>query len=52
MNYDDLSKICNISGGLVCEKVGVVTINKEELNFKPGYGQNDTIVSRQAFAKK
>ena len=31
MNYDDLSKICNISGGLVCEKVGVVTINKEEL---------------------
>ena len=31
MNYDDLSKICNIAGGLVCEKVGVVTINKEEL---------------------
>ncbi len=31
MNYDDLSKICNISGGLVCEKVGVVTINKKEL---------------------
>ena len=31
MNNDDLSKICNISGGLVCEKVGVVTINKEEL---------------------
>ena len=31
MDYDDLSKICNISGGLVCEKVGVVTINKKEL---------------------
>ena len=31
MNNDNLSKICNISGGLVCEKVGVVTINKEEL---------------------
>jgi len=31
MNCDNLSKICNISGGLVCEKVGVVTINKKEL---------------------
>ncbi len=31
MNIDDLCKLCNISGGLVCEKVGVVTINKKEL---------------------
>ena len=31
INYNDLSKISALAGGLVCEKVGVVPIDKETL---------------------
>ena len=30
-NYNDLSILSNLAGGIVCEEVGVVTINKEKL---------------------
>ena len=31
INYTDLSVLSNLAGGIVCEEVGVVPINKEKL---------------------
>ena len=34
VSYENISKISCLSGGIVCQKVGVVPINKEELISK------------------
>jgi bifunctional ADP-heptose synthase (sugar kinase/adenylyltransferase) len=31
MDMEDIAELSNLAGGLVCEEVGVVAINKEKL---------------------